>query len=92
VAYPVIMSCAPTPVLGGLVQAQPLHRAGLQELASHIIDAVFVRIDVDKLAVRHTSCGPDAILLSSFFVLLGGESAAIAELGLVLWYSEYTMI
>ena len=49
-----------------------------KELASRFSDAIFVKIDVDELAVRHASCGPDAILLSSFFVLLGGESAAVA--------------
>jgi glycogen synthase len=63
-----------------------------KELASRITDAIFVKIDVNELTVRHASCGPDAILLSSFFMLLGGEWAAIARLGLVLWYSEYTMI
>jgi len=67
--------------------------------ATSVLDPLFpsapppaARVAAVAGPAAHASCGPDAILLSSFFVLLGGESAAIAGLGLVLWYSEYTMI
>jgi thioredoxin 1 len=29
-----------------------------KELASRFSDAIFVKVDVDELAVRHASCGP----------------------------------
>jgi thioredoxin 1 len=51
-----------------------------KELASRFTDAIFIKVDVDELAVRHASCGPDAILVPTFF--------------LVAWYCgpEYTVI
>ena len=55
-----------------------------KELASRFSDAIFVKIDVDELAVRHASCGPDAVLLSSFSVWLGRGIGSYH----VLWFGN----
>jgi thioredoxin 1 len=62
-----------------------------KELASRFTDAIFVKIDVDELAVRHASCGPEFLMPSSCLLFpcgLGRESAAIAGLGFVLWFGN----
>ena len=63
-----------------------------KELASRFTDAIFVKIDVDELAVRHASCGPDAVLLSSFSVWLGRGIGSYSRIGVCIVVREYSVI